>query len=117
LYIFPVELLRDAESIVHETLPELFQEAGLGDYAAGLRSAPAMISFEAAISVCELLQGIRVNAGEARPAEWCEIVEELAFWGEGAVWAAADGEIDLFNDCLMMVKRVAATSWAKFGIH
>lgn len=108
LYIFfeEVELLRDAEPVV-DAAAALFEEAGMGASAAALRSGLPIQTIEAAFAIAHVLKEAQCN----------EVVADLAFWAEGAILAAADGEIDLFNDCLMMVRRVMLEAWPQFAQH
>ncbi len=79
----------------------------MGASAAALRSWIPIRTMAAAFGVAGILKEAQAN----------EIVADLAFWAEGAILAAADGEIDLFNDCLMMVRRVMLEAWPQFAQH
>jgi hypothetical protein len=87
-------LLRDAEPVVN-TAAYFFEEVGLGRTARALRSGLPLVSSESALAVALVLFQAQAN----------EKVSELAFWSAGAILAAADGEIDLFHDCLGMVEK------------
>src|SRR5512135_404954 len=112
-----MELLRDAEPVIRELLPAVFDEAGMPSHAACLRSAPLLVSLDAALVVCAILQEARDRAGDARPFEWRETVAESAFWAEGAILAATEGDIDLFSNCLKMLPRVVTEGWSYFAVH
>jgi len=101
-----MELLRDAEPVV-DAAAALFEEAGLGASAAALRSGLPIQTIEAAFAIASVLKEAQGN----------ELVSDLAFWAEGAILAAADGEIDLFNDCLQMAGRVLVEAWPQFAVH
>jgi hypothetical protein len=119
---FEVELLRDAEPVV-EGAAAVFEEAGLGSFATSLRSGLPLATLEATFAICSTLQKVQSVMGRAECAEHYrvpdanELVSGLAFWAEGALLAAADGEIDLFNDCLLMARRLMAEAWHQFAIH
>lgn len=112
-----MELLRDADPVIRELLPAVFDEAGMSAYASCLRSAPRLTSLDAALVVCSILKEARLRAGDARPHEWRETVAESAFFAEGAILAATEGDIDLFSDCLKMLRRTVAEGWARFAVH
>jgi hypothetical protein len=101
-----MELLRDADPVV-EGAALLFEEAGLGASAACLRSSIPLQTLEAVFEVCAVLKSAQDH----------ELVSEMAFWAEGALLSAADGDIDLFNDCLVMCKRAVAEAWIEFAVH
>jgi hypothetical protein len=112
-----MELLRDVEPALEGTAA-LFEEAGLGAFASGLRSNIPLATLEAAFAVCHILRDAQMPFWiEMASADAGQLVSEAAFWAEGAVLAACDGEIDLFNDCLGMVKRTVASGWPRFAIH
>lgn len=46
-----------------------------------------------------------------------EEVQDLLYWTKGAVLAGADGDIDLFSDCLNMAKRSLREVQAQFSVH
>lgn len=112
-----MELLRDAEPVV-EASADLFEEVGLGSFANSLRSELPLATLEKAFAVCAVLQNaqlkfvmdVGLNAGH-------DAACELAFWAEGAILAACDGEIDLFNDCLTMVGRIVMVEGPAFSVH
>lgn len=111
-----MELLLDADPVIRETMPLLLDSAGLPEHSRRLREAKPLLTLEAAFEVAEILRDL--HSGLARPSfEWLDVVMESAFWAEGAVLAAADGEIDLFDVCLRMCRRVVAEGWAQFAIH
>ena len=109
-----MELLRDAEPIV-ETSASIFEEAGLGSLASGLRRGLPLKDIEAAFSVAAVLQEAQELVGVDPDIDF--MVGELAFWAQGAILSAADGDIDLFNDCWGMAKRVVLVMSAEFAIH
>lgn len=101
-----MELLRDVEPALEGTAA-LFEEAGLGSSAAALRSSIPLATLESAFAICLVLEEAQAH----------EKVSDLAFWVQGAVLAGADGDIDLFGDCLRMARRVMLEVWADFAVH
>jgi hypothetical protein len=109
-----MELLRDAEPVV-EASAALFEDAGLGSFANSLRQGLPLKDLESAFECAAVLQEAQDLAGIDPEVD--RVMGELAFWAQGAILAAADGEIDLFNDCLRMVRRVVAVLSPSFAVH
>jgi len=76
-----------------------------------------MIEVDVIIYACELLREIQDTAGAARPEEWASVVQEAAWWGEGALLAAAGGERELFVECFKSLRRVMNDGWRLMVVH
>jgi hypothetical protein len=109
-----MELLRDAEPIV-ETSAACLEDAGFGSLAKDLRRGLPLRSLESAFSAAAVLQEVQELSNIDPDVDF--LLGELAFWAQGAILAAADGEIDLFNDCWDMGKRVVAVLSPSFVVH
>ncbi len=109
-----MELLRDAEPIV-ETSAAVLEDAGFGAFAGSLRRGLPLRTLEGAFEVAAVLQEVQELAGLDPEFDW--FLGEMAFWAQGAILSAADGDLDLFQDCWDCVKRVLLVVAPKFALH
>jgi len=100
-----MELLPEVDSVLREFMPGVLATAGLPEQARALRGLHPVVELDSVEDACELLRAIGHEAHQANPAEWAEIVEEVAFWGEAAVLSAASNSYDLFMYCIRQIQK------------
>ena len=111
-----MELFLEVDPAIRQVVPSVLDAAGMGEEATRLREFEPVLNIEAVVRVCSLLQQIREAQGiTVLPGTWAEIVAEAAFWAEGSLWAAADGDIDLLSDCMKMIRKTVQDGYS-FGI-
>ena len=106
-----MELLRDVEPLIEE-IPALLEGAGFPDSSKLLRGRKCVLTIEEAFALCACLDQAALLIG------WRGLeVSDLLYWTKGAVLAGADGDIDLFSDCMSMAKRSLREVQTQFSIQ
>lgn len=109
-----MELLRDVEPLLEE-IPSLLEGAGFPDSSKLLRGQKRILTVQEALSLCSCLD-LAASIIAVGP-QIGEEVQDLLYWTKGAVLSGADGDIDLFSDCLHMAQRSLREVQAQFSVH
>ncbi len=108
-----MELFLEVDPAIRQVVPSVLDAAGMGEDATKLREFEPVLNIGVVVRVCTLLQSIREAQGVAiLPGTWAEVVAEAAFWAEGALWAAADGDIELLSDCMKMIRKAVQDGYS-----
>ena len=111
-----MEMYPQADSVVRTLMPAVLDVAGLRKVADGLRELGPVVSYADAVRACEELTEVREGSGEA-DAGWADLVEDAAFWAEGAVRAALDGDRALFTYCVGRVRAAMDLAYSLLQVH
>ncbi len=98
-----MEMLPEADSVVRQLMPSVFDAAGMAAHAERLRSI-GVLSAGDAMAALEVLAEA-TDSSSADPV-WAEPVAEATFWGTAALWAAHDGDQGTFDYAVRMVMSV-----------
>lgn len=91
-------LLPEADSVIRQLMPSVFEAAGMAAVASRLRSYGVMDESDVARACSVIDEASRLGAGG-----WAEAVMEASFWGTAAAWAACDEDSDTFEYCVQRV--------------
>jgi len=111
-----MEMYPQADSVVRTLMPAVLDVAGMRSVADGLRKLGPVVSYEDALSACALLSDVRECSTDADYG-WSELVEDAAFWAEGAVRGALDGDQETFSYCVGRVRSAMDEAWAILRVH
>ncbi len=103
-----MELLRDAEPVIRESLPLVFDEAGLPSHSKTLRGTGGPWTLKDALEAAEALRNIHSGLESCECPEspgLREVLQDCAFWAEGMILSAIEGDIDLFDQSMIMLER------------
>lgn len=112
-----MELLPEVDSVLREYVPGVLATAGLPEQAQTLRGLHPISELEDVENVCATLRMIGELASQANPQEWAGVIEEVAFWGEAAVLAAASEAYALFVYCLKQMYQAVHDGERLLTIH
>lgn len=111
-----MEMYPQADSVVRTLMPAVLDVAGMRNVADKLRRLGPVMTHEDAEAACAVLAHVREMSGEAVDV-WKTLVEEAAFWAEGAVRAALDGDRETFSFCAGRVRAEMDEGWRLLQIH
>ncbi len=105
-----------ADSVVRALMPAVLDVAGMRGVAGRLRELGPLASLRDVEEACLLLSSVRESAAEASDG-WPALVEDAAFWAEGAVRAALEGDGDTFSYCVGRVRAQMEQGYASLQSH
>ena len=111
-----MDMYHQADSVVRTLMPAVLDVAGMRGVANRLRKLGPVLSFEDAESACILLSQVRNLSDEAING-WSELVNEAAFWAEGAVHSALNNDKESFAFCVGRVRAEMDAGWTILRLH
>ena len=111
-----MEMYPQADSVVRTLMPAVLDVAGMSSIADGLRNLGPVVTCADAEWACGLLASAGQSSADADYG-WSGLVEDAAFWAEGAVRAALDGDRVTFAYCVGRVRAAMDMAWTALQIH
>jgi hypothetical protein len=109
-----VQLIFEADCVIRDFVPVVFDAAGWSDVAQKIRALPPLENAEAIIEAFEYLDMLQ---GEPPSEAWAEAIQDCCFWCEAAVWAAIREEHSSFNDYMERAQRALSLEFRSVPIH
>jgi len=111
-----MEMYPQADSVVRTLMPAVLDVAGMRSIADGLRNLGPVVTYADAEWACALLAEARESSSDADYG-WAGLVEDAAFWAEGAVRAALGGDRTTFSYCVGRVRAAMDAAWSVLQVH
>jgi hypothetical protein len=109
-----VQLLFEADCVIRDFVPVVFDAAGWPDVAQKLRTLPPLENRRAIIDAFEYLDALQ---SEPPNEAWAEAIEDCCFWCEAAVWSAIQDDRMSFEYYLNRAQSALLLEFRSVPIH
>lgn len=107
----------DVDHLIRSLIPCFLEAAGLKREASVMRKLPSILDGRGAVGLSRKFLSSLERSTSARVVPWSRTVGEVAFWAEGAVVSATEGNNDDCLACVWFVKREMDEIWSQFLEH